>query len=750
MNRFRVLLSLCVLCVLCGEPAFSSPPVASYVFPAGGQRGTTVPVRVGGLFLHDKCRFALDGAGLNASPTLGRAKPLWFEGPVLPLPDSQQQEDYPADMSGTVGVAKDATVGPRRGWLFTSQGGTGGLVFVVGDLPEVVETEADGDPLAERVALPVTANGRVFPRDDLDLWEFDAAAGQTVTATALAKSLNSPLVPKLDILDSAGRVLAENMTHPVAGADESVRFTAPAAGRYRVRVGDARGQGGQAYVYRLTLTTAVVPDFHFPLRVTPDGLKDVTATKEVVTAPVALNGRIPAPGAADEWRVALKKGAYTLDLLARRADSPLCGVVTVTDAAGKEVARGEAADPSADPTVAVVAPADGTYTVRVAERFRTRGGPNFAYRLRITDATAAPPGFRLTLLAENRQPPVAPDAVVVLRGATTKVRVGVERTGGFAGPVVLSALALPAGVTAKPVTVAANQATGELALQAETTAAPTTVPLSVVGTGHVGLGFPAVVGLRAAVGSPVAVAAVVPGSRFLPESPTAFLTVGVPTPFKLVDEFVMASAPRGEIYRRKYRVERDPGFDGPIEVRLADRQARHLQGVSGPVVTVSPGQTEFDYPAYLPPWMELGRTCRVCVMATARVKDAGGAEHAVAFGATGQNQQMIVVVGPGRLDLGLEKQTIRAAAGGGVRVPVRVTRGRDLTGDVKLEVVIPAHWTGVTAAPATIPAGGSTGEVVVTFAAGGGGPFNMPLVVRGTVATGSTPVVAEAKLEVVK
>jgi len=39
---------------------------------------------------------------------------------------------------------------------------------------------------------------------------------------------------------------------------------------------------------------------------------------------------------------------------------------------------------------------------------------------------------------------------------------------------------------------------------------------------------------------------------------------------------------------------------------------------------------------------------------------------------------------------------------------------------------------------------------VVTFAAGGGGPFNMPLVVRGTVATGSTPVVAEAKLEVVK
>src|SRR6476646_2042198 len=83
------------------SPAFSNPPVASYIYPAGGQRGATVPVRVGGLFLHEKCGFALDGKGLTASPQLVRAKPLWFEGPLLPLPESQQQEDYPADMTGT-------------------------------------------------------------------------------------------------------------------------------------------------------------------------------------------------------------------------------------------------------------------------------------------------------------------------------------------------------------------------------------------------------------------------------------------------------------------------------------------------------------------------------------------------------------------------------------------------------------------------------------------------------------------------
>lgn len=44
-NRVAILLVLFI-------PALASanPPVASYIFPAGGQRGTTFNVRVGGLF----------------------------------------------------------------------------------------------------------------------------------------------------------------------------------------------------------------------------------------------------------------------------------------------------------------------------------------------------------------------------------------------------------------------------------------------------------------------------------------------------------------------------------------------------------------------------------------------------------------------------------------------------------------------------------------------------------------------------
>lgn len=719
-----LVISLCTLC-LCGELALSNPPTASYIFPAGGQRGTTVPVRVGGLFLHEKCGFSLHGKGLTASSELRRADRVWFEGPVLPLPESQQQEDYPADMLGRVTVAKDAAYGPCRGWLTTSQGVAGGLVFVVGDLPEAVEKERDGDPVPESVTLPVTANGRVFPRDDVDLWAFAAKKGQVVTALAVAPSLGSPLAPHLQILDANGVVLAEPMTYPCVGADASVRFTAPADGEYRVRITDARSSGGPAYVYRLTLTTATVSDFDFPLKAPADGLSDAVKTTGTHTVPVALNGQIEKPSSAETWEVAFKKGGkYSIELQARKAGSPLCGVVAVSDAAGKELARAESADPSADPTLAFTAPADGVYTVRVSERFRGRGGPNFTYRVRITDTAATTAAdFRLTLPA---------DSVSVLRGGTGKLKLSVERVGGFKEPIELDVANLTPGVTVSPKQIAANQNAVDLTFKADAGAKLAGAALTITGT---------------AKGETRT--AVLPGNRFLPPSGVVHLAVGIPTPFKIVDQYVMTSAPRGEVYRRRYKIERN-GFDGPIELRLADKQARHLQGVTGPVVVVPPGQDEVDYPALLAPWMELGRTCRVCVMAVAKVKDADGTEHVVSFSSTEQNQQMIVVVVAGRLEVELERPNVRVPAGGGeVRVPVKATRAKGLTGPVSVEVAIPADWTGVTAAPLTIPADQSAGEVVLKVAADAG-PFTMPLTVRATVTEKGGPVVAEAKLEFVR
>src|SRR5262249_41080620 len=131
------------------------------------------------------------------------------------------------------------------------------------DLPEVIEEETAGDPVPVPVTLPVTINGRIFPREDIDVWSFDLRKGQTVCAEVCAARLGSPLDSHLEILDPKGRVIAEN-GHTFR-ADSFVRFTAPVDGKYAVRIHDINARGGQAYVYRLTITTDPRVDRVYPL-----------------------------------------------------------------------------------------------------------------------------------------------------------------------------------------------------------------------------------------------------------------------------------------------------------------------------------------------------------------------------------------------------------------------------------------------------------------------------------------------------
>ena len=85
--RFAAILAVYLTVV---PPVIADPPVGSYIFPAGARRGTTIQVHVGGLNLHSRCGFELLGPGVTADRTLKRMPTLWFEGPILPLPESQQ------------------------------------------------------------------------------------------------------------------------------------------------------------------------------------------------------------------------------------------------------------------------------------------------------------------------------------------------------------------------------------------------------------------------------------------------------------------------------------------------------------------------------------------------------------------------------------------------------------------------------------------------------------------------------------
>ena len=594
--------SLCSLC-LCGESLFANPPTASYIFPAGGQRGTTVKVRVGGLYLYESCAFEMLGPGVTASKRLRSMPTLWFEGPLLPLPASQQVEDYPRDMSGEIRIAADASLGARRGRLWTAEGAAGGLRFVVGDLPEVVEQEIDGDPIPVDVTLPVTINGRIFPREDVDDWTFTARKGQRIVAEVVAARIGSPLDSRLEVFDPHGRKIADN--DDVSSTDSRLRFTALEEGKYRLRIVDANQQGGPAYVYRLTVAA------------------DTTVE--------------------------------------RSEDAP--------------------SQPVAD--------------------------------------------FQVHLMT---------DALTLPRGGQTRLRVVAERMGGFTGPIALRVVGLPDGVSASNATLAPGQTTAEIALATTAFA-------------HFGTSYLTIRGSASLNGHTVARTATLPAEPGETVVENVLLVVARKAPFKIVGDYDLRLAPRGSVFRRRYRIERN-GYNGPLEVRLADHQSRHLQGVTGPTLTIPADADVFEYPVSLPPWMETGRTSRACVLAIGVIKD-GEDEYTVGYSSEAQNEQIIAVIESGRLGVEIDRHSVAAMPGGRAELRVNVRRGKGLLGPVKLELIPPDHLHGIYAEPVVVAANRERAVFPLRFAGGNIGPFNMPVVLRATLANAAGPAIAETKLEIV-
>ena len=117
-----------------------------------------------------------------------------------------------------------------------------------------------------------------------------------------------------------------------------------------------------------------------------------------------------------------------------------------------------------------------------------------------------------------------------------------------------------------------------------------------------------------------------PGEHGLPDRSDILLAVAMPAPFKLDGiDFQTSYAERGTIHRRHYLIHRD-AYTGPLTLRLADRQIRHLQGVQGASLLVSPDVDAVDYPIQIPTRLEMNRTSRTVVMAVGEVEDEDGCE----------------------------------------------------------------------------------------------------------------------------
>lgn len=456
--------------------ADAAPPTASYLFPAGGQRGQTVELTVSGAFANwpAKCWTSRPGVTVSAAADKGKF---------------------------SAAIAADAAPGVVWLQFYDVEGAAAPLPFFVGTLPEVNEQEPNDSPQKPQTLSNPAAvvNGRLQKRGDVDVFSVGLTQGQTLVAALEAhRTLGSPVDAVLQIVSPQGAVLEQNDDE--REIDPFTTFVAPATGNYLVRVFGFPAApdtqialaGAESYVYRLTITAGGYLDAAFPLAVAKDAPTSIElvgwnlpeAAKKTTLAPPAnqseielfepslaeslllpvephavlveaernppdkpqaanlpftVTGQIGEPGDRDAFRFAAKKGEvlkFSID--SRSLGYPLDAVLELFNSASETpLVRVDDAGQEPDAEITFTVPADGEYRVVVSDLYR-HFGPRYVYRLR---AVRLAPDFRLTTDAQ---------AFTLAAGKPLEIPLKIERLQNFKGEIVFKIDGLPAGVTFAP------------------------------------------------------------------------------------------------------------------------------------------------------------------------------------------------------------------------------------------------------------------------------------------------------------
>lgn len=408
--------------------------------PPGGQAGTSVAVTVSGQDLDDPQDLIFSQPGFRAERIEAVAPP------ADPKRTAMKRAATPTtSFRFQVAIPADSRPGLHDVRVVNRWGVSNPRAFAVGDLAEVGEAEPNNDVgQAQRVALNTTVNGTISAPTDVDYIVFAGKQGERVVASGLASSIDSRLLPMLQLYDGAGRLLAAN--HEYRDTDALLDATLPVDGDYLLRVSEfTYSQGSGEHSYRLSITTAPWIDAVFPAVVEPgqtaaltvfgrnlpggrpdptamiDGhvLDRLTTTVSVPGVPVALqelaySGRVdPLATGQDgfEYRVRNESGASN-PILLTYATAPV-----VHDAGENDAA--EAAQ-------------DVTPPCEIAGRIERRRDRDFY-------AFAARKGDVLSIEAYGERLGAPVDLYLVLRDAAGKVLVEADEN-----PEVLGAVQFPA------------------------------------------------------------------------------------------------------------------------------------------------------------------------------------------------------------------------------------------------------------------------------------------------------------------
>jgi hypothetical protein len=253
-------------------------------------------------------------------------------------------------------------------------------------LPELVLT------LGASLALPMRGDDQIIPPSISKVWPAGMERGRTATFTIDGRSLSGA---RNVIFDSPGitarisgiTIVPEKITGPRAGVDTLAQVPQGKKETAKLEVTVAKDVEPGIHRFRIqtllgTSNMAVMDIGSLPeINTREKSSEGSTAQPERVKLPASLIGTIAAPGDAHNYEFEAKAGdELVFQVVASRLGSDLESLLVLRDSSGKVLARAGENDNSPDAVLVYKLPAQGVYTVSIADREKG-GGKDHFYRL---------------------------------------------------------------------------------------------------------------------------------------------------------------------------------------------------------------------------------------------------------------------------------------------------------------------------------------------------------------------------------
>ena len=615
MKSIKIILA--VVCTFLTTSLYAQKLTMGYLFPAGGQVGTTVEIEAGGLNINRATKVLFSHPGIK-----GKLEPIEEsknERRKRRRLNDQSSPQLADRIKIIITIAPDVPCGMYDLRLQGPKGVSNQLPFEVASYPNFLENKKSSKNKPNMVeSLPTVLCGYVTP-GGIDYFKFAGHKGDTIVASVKARQLVPYIAdavpgwfqPVMKIVDSRGKEIAysDDYHHNV---DPVIITALPKDGNYTLMIHDAIYRGRQDFNYRIQLGVIPFVTGRYPaygvvgkkvkqhiegvnlgtnkatVKVKKDGYHHLSFTNKVgtsntvqfyalpkgkklihcpkdgshLTMNVAIADSLTSTSKIKKYKIyAEEREQIIVELIGRRNGSRIDAVMRLRDQGGNVVAEvDDTEDPiqglmtfHADPVLKYTATDSEVFILEVEDLHRGYG-KDYHY-----------------LLCRHRQMPsfnafVSPANITIPSGGTATFRVDVK--GKLKRPANLIVKGLPKGYTTSSLKLRAGRR-WDVSITSPKGSEVKRFPIEVK------MDYPGPDGREQADVLPVD--KMLQAFYYEHHIPAAELALDViePSPYRMSVDFniedPLTFKLTDEVIPVKILVEKDPGFNDPIELLLGKK-----------------------------------------------------------------------------------------------------------------------------------------------------------------------------------